>query len=127
AVPSADTSEAAVHALVDALNASTPGDGTASLRVFRGRPHVNLVESYGREFAQSLEAAPIGQWRVQTGRGGAKAIRLDATMPAKPADFELLRGVVLQDWTDATMAEQRSAAVKVLAKKYKLKTEGDAS
>jgi len=116
-----------VRSLVDALNAGTPGDGTASLRVFRGRPHVNLVESYGREFAQSLETAPVGQWRVQTGRGGAKAIRLDATTPARPGDFEQLRGVVLQDWTDAIMAEQRSAAVKVLAKKYTLKTEGAGS
>jgi hypothetical protein len=31
--------------------------------------------------------------------------------------------VVLQDWSDATMAEQRSAAVAVLAKKYTVKYE----
>lgn len=37
--------------------------------------------------------------------------------------FEALRGVVLQDWTDATLSEQRSAAVRALTKKYKLKTE----
>jgi hypothetical protein len=31
--------------------------------------------------------------------------------------------VVLQDWTDAVMAEQRSAAVRALAKKYTVKIE----
>jgi hypothetical protein len=31
--------------------------------------------------------------------------------------------VVLQDWVDAKMSEQRSAAVRVLAKKYKVKYE----
>ncbi len=45
-------------------------------------------------------------------------MRLDAITPPKPAAFEDLRGVVLQDWTDATMAEQRTAAVRALAKKY---------
>ena len=44
--------------------------------------------------------------------------------PARPAAFEDLRGVVLQDWTDAVMAEQRSAAVRALAKKYTIKSRG---
>jgi hypothetical protein len=35
----------------------------------------------------------------------------------------MLGGVVLQDWTDATLAEQRSAAVRVLAKKYTVRYE----
>ena len=43
--------------------------------------------------------------------------------PPKPAVFEALRGVVLHDWTDATAAEQRTAAVRALAKKYKVKHE----
>ncbi|MFY9511942.1 MAG: hypothetical protein WAQ05_13320, partial [Rubrivivax sp.] len=38
--------------------------------------------------------------------------------PALPADFERLRGVVLQDWTDATMADLRTAAVREMEKKY---------
>jgi hypothetical protein len=41
----------------------------------------------------------------------------------KPADFLALRGVVLQDWTDATLSEQRSAAVQLLTKKYTVKLE----
>ena len=50
-------------------------------------------------------------------------MRLEQLTPGKPAVFEGLRGVVLQDWTDAVMAEQRSAAVAVLAKRYTVKVE----
>ena len=118
AVLSGDSSEAAVRAFVEALNAGTPGDAKAGLRVFKGRPHANLVQSYGPEFAQSLEAATPGEWRAQRTRDGWRAMRLDAATTPRPASFEPLRGVVLQDWTDATLSEQRSAAVRALAKKY---------
>ncbi|MDC8786258.1 peptidylprolyl isomerase [Roseateles koreensis] len=113
--------EAAVRAFVDALNAGTPGDAKAGLRVFKGRPQANLLQSYGAEFAKSLAAAPVGEWRAQPTQDGWRAIRLDALTSGKPGDFESLRGVVLQDWTDTVMAEQRSAAVHTLAQKYKIK------
>ncbi|HJW10132.1 MAG TPA: peptidylprolyl isomerase [Albitalea sp.] len=123
AVLSGDSAEPALHAFVAALNAGTPGDAKAGLRVFKGRPRDNLVQSYGSEFAKALEDAPAGEWRALPTREGWRAIRLGAATPGKPAVFEALRGVVLQDWTDATMAEQRSAAVHALARKYSVKNE----
>lgn len=119
-----DTTEAAVRSFVTALNAGAPGDARAGLRVFKGRPHANLVQSYGADFARSLEQSPPGEWRAQQTREGWRAIRVDVVTAPKPALFEALRGVVLPDWTDATMAEQRTAAVRALAKKYSVKTEG---
>ena len=124
AVLSGDSSEAAVRAFVKDLNAGTPGDARAGLRVFKGRPHDNLVQSYGADFAQALEASPVGEWRAVASRSGWHAMRLDASSPAKPASFEALRGVVLQDWTDAVMAEQRTAAVRALAAKYTVRSAG---
>ena len=62
----------------------------------------------------------MGDWRSGD---GWRAIRVDAVTLPKPAVFESLRGVVLQDWTDAVMAEQRTAAVRVLAGKYNVKFE----
>ena len=56
-------------------------------------------------------------------RDGWRAVQLDSITPPKPADYEALRGVVLQDWTDAVMAEQRTAAVRALARKYFVKVE----
>jgi hypothetical protein len=123
AVLSDDSSEAAMRTFAATLNAGTPGDAKAALRIFKGRPHANLVQSYGAEFAKALEESPPGEWRVLPTRDGSRLVRLDAITPPKPAAFETLRGVVLQDWTDATMAEQRTAAVRALAKKYAVKVE----
>jgi hypothetical protein len=109
---------------VEALNAGTPGDARAGLRVFKGRPRENLVQSYGPEFAKAMEEAPAGEWRALATKEGWRAMRLDAITQAKPANFEALRGVVLQDWTDSVLAEQRTAAVRALARKYIVKIEG---
>jgi len=117
---SGDGSEPTVRAFVAALNAGTPGDAKAGLRVFKGRPRASLVESYGSEFVRALAAAPPNTWQAIRTRDGWRAMRLDAATPAKPALFESLRGVVLHDWIDAAAAEQRTAAVRALAKKYKV-------
>jgi hypothetical protein len=113
-----ESSEAAVRAFVTALNNGTPGDAQAGLRVFKGRPHANLVQSYGEEFAHELESAPQGRWQALQTREGWRAIHLDAVSPAKPADFDTLHGIVMLDWKDAEAAKQRTAAVRALAKKY---------
>lgn len=118
--------EAAVRAFVDQLNHGTPGDARAGLRVFKGRPRANLLQSYGEDFADALQAASPGTWLALNSREGWRAVRLEAASPARPASFEALRGVVLQDWTDATLAEQRSAAVAALARKYTVKVEAPA-
>ncbi|MFG6431137.1 peptidyl-prolyl cis-trans isomerase [Roseateles sp. LYH14W] len=126
AVLGGEAGETAVRAFVDLLNNGTPGDAKAGLRVFKGRPHGNLTQSYGEGFAKALESAAAGQWLALQSRDGWHAVRLDATSAGKPASFEALRGVVLQDWTDAVLAEQRSAAVAALAKKYTVKVEAPA-
>lgn len=123
AVLSGDKSEAATRSLATVLNAGTPGDTKAGLRVFKDRPRENLVQSYGSEFAKALDESPPGEWRALPTRDGWRLTQLQAITPPKPAVFETLRGVVLQDWTDATMAEQRTAAVRALAKKYTVKVE----
>lgn len=123
AVLAGDTSESAVRAFVLALNAGTPADEKAGLRLFKGRPRDNLVQSYGAEFARAVEQSAPGEWRALRARDSWRAIRVDAITPPRPAVFEALRGVVLQDWTDAVMAEQRTAAVRVLARKYSVKFE----
>jgi hypothetical protein len=125
AVLAGDNSEAAVRVFAEALNTGTPGDAKAGLRVFKGRPHTNLVQSYGPEFVKALEASPVGEWRALPSREGLRVMRLESIVQPKPAVFENLRGVVQQDWTDAIMAEQRTAAVRALAKKYTVKVEAE--
>ena len=118
-----DKSEQAVRAFVSSLNAGSPGDVKADLRVFTKRPLDNLAQSYGEEFAKELDVTPAGEWRAVKTKSGWRAMRLESISKPQPADFETLRGIVLHDWTDATLSRQRSAAVKALAKKYTVKVE----
>ena len=110
-------------ALASELNAGKPGESEASLRVFTGRPHSNLVQSYGPRFAKAIEELPPGEWRVLESQDGSRLVQRKGTTPPRPAQFETLRGVVLQDWTDTTMAEQRTAVVRGLARKYRVTEE----
>ena len=74
AVLAGDSSEAAVRAFAAALNAGTPGDAKAGLRVFKGRPHANIVQSYGAEFAAGARAVRrSAQWRALRARATAGA------------------------------------------------------
>jgi hypothetical protein len=122
---SGENSEHEVRAFVRALNAGTPGDAKAGLRVFKGRPHANLVQTYGEDFAQALQESKVGEWQALQTRDGWRAVRLDSIAAARPAAYEVQRGVVLQDWKDAIASEQRSAAVRVLAKKYRVRFENE--
>ena len=90
------------------------------------RPYPNLVQSYGAEFPKALDGLKPGEWHATQTREGWRAMRLEAITSPKPAVYEQLRGVVMQDWTDLTAAEQRSASVKQLARKYKIRYEADA-
>ncbi|MES1185409.1 MAG: peptidylprolyl isomerase [Myxococcales bacterium] len=123
AVLSGDGSEAAVRAFAADLNAGTPGDAKAGLRVFKGRPHENLVQSYGPALAEALVKAKPGEWQALATTAGWRVVRLNSITAPKPAVFDNLRGVVLQDWKDAIASEQRSLAVRELTKKYKIKYE----
>lgn len=120
-----DHSEEAVRAFVERLNHGAPGDAEAGLRVFNGRPYQNLVQSYGAEFPAALEALPTGKWHAVHTSSGWRAMQVDSIAPAKPATFEVMAGVVFQDWKDANATEQRTAAVRALAKNYRIEIEGE--
>ena len=123
AVLAGDSGEEAARSFASALNAGAPGDAKAGLRVFKDRPRGNLVQSYGEDLAQSLAALAPGRWTALPQREGWRVFRLVALQAAKPASYEELRGNALQDWKDATMSEQRSAAVREMARKYTVRTE----
>jgi len=123
AAMSGESSEAAVRAFVKQLNGGTPGDAKAGLRVFTSRPEPTIVQSYGAGMVKALAATKPGDWMALETREGWRAIRLNKITPPKPGVFEVMRGPVFHDWTDATAAEQRTAAVRALAKKYKIRHE----
>jgi hypothetical protein len=120
AVLAGDNSEAAVRAFVAALNSGTPGDAKAGLRIFKGRPLENLIQSYGADFPRQVQESPIGEWRALQTNSGWRAMRVNEITPAKPAVFERVRNNVFADWKDITAADQRTAAVRAMGKKYKV-------
>ena len=121
-VPEATPTEATARALAATLNANSGGEANASLRVFKGRPQSNIMQSYGADFSQALERSPAGEWQALRQAEGWRVVRLDGATAPKAASFEILRSVVFQDWTDAVMADQRAAAVKAMALKYRIET-----
>jgi hypothetical protein len=123
AVIAGDPSESAARELASALNEGTQSDIEAGLRIFKARPLPTIVQSYGPEFADALQRASVGEWEPLRHRDGWRVIRVGDRLPAKAADFDSIRGLVLQDWTDATMAELRTEAVRALAKKYTVMVE----
>ena len=120
------TLAAAGQALAETTAHAKPGDAKAGLRVFKGRPLDNLVQSYGADFATALAQGPVGEWRALPTKDGLRVMRLDAATPARPADFEALRNVVAADWTDATMAQLRTDAVRARGQKYTVRHEAAA-
>lgn len=122
AILSGDNTEAAVTAFVAELNSAASGDAKAALRIFKGRPLGNLVLSYGPEFPKLLDRMVPGSWHAVATKEGWRAIRLDGITAGRAAVFEAVRAAVQQDWVDDAMAAQRTAAVRELAKKYKIQS-----
>ena len=76
----ASASEAAVRAFAETLHKGAPGELNAGLRVFKGRPHANIVQSYGEEFAKALEESRRAVARPPT-REGWRAVHVEAVTP----------------------------------------------
>jgi hypothetical protein len=120
-----DGNEASLQAFVAALNGKAAQGGTSSsLRVFRGRPRSNIVESFGADFTQALEAMPVGVWRVLPSKDGVRVVRLEARVDGVAARFEAVQSRLRQDWLDDQMQQLRTAAVRELAKKYRIELVG---
>jgi len=120
AVLNGEADESAVRAFVARLNGGSAGEANAGLRVFKGRPLANLSQAYGEGFAEELGRGPAGEWRALRTSEGWRAVRLTRETAARPAVFEEMAPVVLQDWKDAEGARQRSDAVHALARKYRV-------
>jgi PPIC-type PPIASE domain len=120
---SGNSSEAEVQAFVTALNAGTPGDAKAGLRVFKTRPVSSIDQAYGADFAKSLQALPLNRWTALQTRDGWRAICVTEVRPGVQAEFAQHYATILADWKDANASDQRTAAVRELWKKYNIRYE----
>ena len=76
---------------------------------------LNLIEA--GLATPTLDETALRQWFAEN--------RAKYDQPGAPAEFDEIGATVLADWIDAKMAEQRSAAVLAMAKRYTVKVTGE--
>jgi hypothetical protein len=123
AVINVESAPDAAQAFVQALNKGASTDTQAGLRIFKGRPRSNIVQSYGEDFAKALEISSPNEWRALQAKDGWRVIRLKAITPPVPAKFEAIANILNKDWVDTTYAQQRTDAVRQRAKNYTIRYE----
>lgn len=126
AVSGGGGAENTARALADALNVKAHSNVDSSLQVFRGRPRRNLVQSYGEEFTHALEGGTPGRWMVLKGLAGWHVVQLESMKPAVPANYEEVRDTVKKDWSEQTMSQLTTDAVRAMGKKYRVQQEAPA-
>jgi hypothetical protein len=126
AVVAGEQSRERLQAFVDSLNGHGQSDVDSSLNVFKDRPRVNLVGSYGEEFAAALEKAkPAGEWLLLSASSGPRVVRLQQLKPAELASYDSVKDHILQDWKDETMAQMTTREVRQMGKKYSVLRKGE--
>lgn len=118
-----DSTPETLQVFAGALNGIAKSDTQSDLRVFKDRPHTNLVESYGSEFADTLAQLKPGEWQAVASSTGLRVVRLEALKPGTTAKFDDMKESVHQDWKDDTMAQLTSDAVREMGKKYAVRLE----
>ena len=117
-----DKSDAAIKRFVSSLTQGVQDETESGLRVFTGRPHSNLLVSYGDEFVRGLDQATPGAWSPLTAKDGVHVVRLEARHPGVATTYEAVQSRVFPDWKDAYVQQLRTDAVRALGKKYRIET-----
>jgi PPIC-type PPIASE domain len=123
AVVIGDSTPETLETFASALNGTARSDTQSDLRVFKDRPHTNLVESYGSEFATRLTQLKVGEWQAVPSSAGLRVVRVEAIKLGTTAKFDDMKDSVHQDWKDDTMAQLTSDAVREMGKKYTVRME----
>jgi hypothetical protein len=122
-----DSTAGNLQKFVTALNGQQAPEAEASLRIFKDRPRPSLVQSYGAPFADALEKQVIDNWAVLQSQEGARVVRLTAVTPGRPAAYDEMKERVYTDWKEFTSSQMTKAAIREIAKKYRVRDEGKGS
>ena len=117
----------AMQKFAAALNAGQAPEAQGSLRIFKDRPRPNLVQSYGKIFADTLDKQAQGTWAVVPTTDGALIVRVVAQTPGKPAVFDDMKESVYKDWKEVTTTELTKNAIRDIARKYRVRSEKEVS
>jgi hypothetical protein len=87
-----------------------------------------IANSFGQDFAQQIDEAPVGQWfgPIQSGFG-LHLVKVDERAAGKAPTLEEIRPLVLREWQSEERRRQSSAFLDALKGKYEIRVEGPAA
>jgi len=84
-----------------------------------------IVNTFGTEFAQQIEEAPVGQWSGPLGSGfGLHVVKVDERQADRRPTLAEIRPIVLREWQAEQRQEANAAFLAKLRAKYDVRLEG---
>ncbi|MEH7877279.1 MULTISPECIES: peptidylprolyl isomerase [Rhizobium] len=79
----------------------------------------SIGQTFGAEFAEELDKAPLGQWTGPVDSGfGLHLIRVTQRMPGRVPALDEVRDAVVREWTNAKRAQLEDQRFAELLKRY---------
>ncbi len=124
AVLPGEPARADLELLAAALNSGKPGESEGEpARLHGSTATATSCRATARPSRRRSKRRRVSSGACSTARMARGSFSSKRSRRRGRRSSSALRGVVLQDWTDATMAEQRTAVVRSLAKKYTVSEE----
>ncbi len=87
-----------------------------------------IANTFGDEFVQQVDAAPIGQWSGPVESAfGLHLVRVDARGVGKTPTLAEIRPIVLREWQSRERQRQNQSFLAALRDKYEVRVEGPAA
>jgi hypothetical protein len=102
--------------------------GVPTLLPARGadRPLDLVARDFGAEFANQLEALPVGKWSGPVTSGfGVHLVRIEARTPGAQPSLDEVRPLVVREWENARRKRAREANLAKLRESYEIVVEAD--
>lgn len=104
------------------------GDSTMLPETLDGVPAFEVGRVFGTEFAESLQALPVGSWQGPIRSGfGLHLVQLSARDAGRPATLEDVRAAVERDLMQARSKEASAAVYRKLRANYSVRIEDGAA
>jgi hypothetical protein len=111
-----------------AMDPTELGDPTLLPATMEAASPQAIANAFGQEFAQQVDAAPLGQWSGPIESGfGLHLVRVDARVAAKAPTLGEIRPVVLREWQAEQRRRQNQSFLATLRDKYEVRVEGSAA
>ncbi len=84
----------------------------------------SIGQTFGAEFVEELEKAPLGQWTGPVASGfGLHLIRVTERVPGRAPELDVVRDVVAREWMNAKRRELEDQRFNELLKRYAVSIE----